>query len=243
MRFPPPDPADRIVLRKVLDRAAASGTAGVAVFDLDSTLLDNRPRQARILREFGAARGIAALEGCGPEHWDSGWDLAGAMRATGLSAAEVEALLADSNAFWADRFFTGAYCVEDRAIAGAPAFVRALWEAGVHVAYCTGRPEPMRAGTVESLRRHGFPVPGGERAELLMKPTPGMDDDAFKRIAHERLRALGEVIAAFDNEPTHINDYRRTFPDAIVVHLATDHSGRAAQVEAGIPALTDFRLD
>ena len=47
------------VLERVVERARAEGARGVVVFDLDSTLLDNRPRQARILREFGAQNGIA----------------------------------------------------------------------------------------------------------------------------------------------------------------------------------------
>ena len=51
---------DPTVLERVLARVRALPGA-VVVFDLDSTLLDNRPRQARILREFGAARGIPAL--------------------------------------------------------------------------------------------------------------------------------------------------------------------------------------
>ena len=51
---------DPTVLERVLARVRAMPGA-VVVFDLDSTLLDNKPRQARILREFGTAHGIAAL--------------------------------------------------------------------------------------------------------------------------------------------------------------------------------------
>ena len=51
---------------------------------------------------------------------------------------------------------------------------------------------------------------------------------------------LGTLIAAFDNEPTHANDYRTRFPDALIVHLATDHSGRDAPLEDGVLSIPHF---
>ena len=91
-REPPPD--RRIlpdILPQVLRRAAELQSAGAVLFDLDSTLLDNRPRQARILREFGAAGAVAPLLSCAPEHFD-GWSLKVPMRSLGLSETEVENL-------------------------------------------------------------------------------------------------------------------------------------------------------
>lgn len=242
MNFAKPDPANRLVLRQVLDSARRHGARGVAVFDLDSTLFDNRPRQARIVREYGAARGIPELVACQPSHWSTSWAMDEAMHACGLPAERVSAIFEDAKAFWRERFFSSPYCVDDLPIAGAAAFVRAVWESGATVAYCTGRHEPMRAGSVESLRLGGFPVPEGERVTLIMKPTFDVSDDDFKRVAHARLRELGTVIAAFDNEPIHINDYHRVFPEALAVHLATDHSGRDVPVAPTIPAVVDFTL-
>jgi len=43
-----------------------------------------------------------------------------------------------------------------------------------------------------------------------------------------------------DNEPIHVNDYRRKFPEAVVVHLATDHSGRAAEISQGVLSIPHF---
>ena len=51
----------------------------------------------------------------------------------------------------------------------------------------------------------------------------------------------GDTVAAvLDNEPMHVNDYRRSFPEALVVHLATDHSMRDTLVDPGIPSIADF---
>ena len=48
------------------------------------------------------------------------------------------------------------------------------------------------------------------------------------------------MVAAFDNEPAHINGYREAFPDAFCVHLATDHSMRDIPLADGILSISDF---
>jgi hypothetical protein len=230
-------------LENLLARARQLGPRAVLAFDLDSTLFDNRPRQARILREFGAAHALAPLGACAPHHWTSGWDMRSAMRACGLAPEEVEQHYESAKHFWQERFFTSDYCVDDEPIEGASAFTHAVVATGAQLVYVTGRHEAMRAGTVGAMRRAGMALP--EEAglvRLLMKPTLAEDDDAFKREAHAQLGRMGQVVAAFDNEPTHANDYRRRFPEATVVHLATDHSGRPVTLLDGIVSIPHFSL-
>jgi hypothetical protein len=228
---------DPTVLERVLARARALPGA-VVVFDLDSTLLDNRPRQARILREFGVAHGIAPLVQARPEHWVD-WSIARAMDNAGLRPEEVARWVDDAKQFWRERFFTSEYCRDDEPIAGARAYLAAVVDAGGLIAYCTGRHEPMRAGTVDNFARLGYPLPG-PGVQLLMKPVFELSDDDWKVEAFARLRQLGGVVAAFDNEPTHVNGYRAGFPDATVVHLATDDSGRPVALAGGIISIKDF---
>src|SRR6185295_1769184 len=83
-----------------------------AAFDLDGTLLSNKPRQARIVRDFGRERGAPALARCRPEMIVS-WDLHDTMRLCGLSHDEIEARYRDLERWWLDRFFTSEYCKED----------------------------------------------------------------------------------------------------------------------------------
>lgn len=247
MRYrPPPELAARVAARPVdpavLSRVLAHAPGGVVVFDLDSTLLDNRPRQARIMREFGAAHGHAPLLGAGPEHMQ-GWSIKLALHNAGLPEPEADALSRPAKAFWLERFFTSDYCVDDIAIAGATDYVRRIAETGARIVYCTGRHQPeMRPGTIESFSREGFPLPDDERVHLLMKPEFSMHDDEWKRIVRAQLEALGEVVAAFDNEPTHINTYREAFPGAQCVHILTDDSARGIPVLDDIPSVQDFRL-
>ncbi len=232
-------PEPREVLDGILARARALGERAVLIFDLDSTLFDNRPRQVVILREFGLARGLPALAANTLQHWRSGWDIPGAMRAVGLSAEEVEALSSEFKEFWRQRFFSSDYCDHDTEIVGASAFLREVQGPGATLVYLTGRHEEMRAGTVRAMKRSGMPTPE-RRVHLMMKPSLREDDDAFKSLAHRHVRDLGTVVAAFDNEPTHANGFRRSFPEARVVHLATDHSGRPVPLLEGIVSIPHF---
>ena len=106
---------DRI-LAEALARARAAAPYGLAVFDLDSTLLDNRPRQARIVQDYGRAHGLPLLLGARPEHW-RGWDLRSGLLAAGLPAREVRRHHARFRRFWAERFFTSAFCRFDVPVA------------------------------------------------------------------------------------------------------------------------------
>jgi hypothetical protein len=154
---------------------------------------------------------------------------------------QVEEHFSDARRFWMERFFTSDYCRDDVAIQGAAAFTRDVAQRGATVCYVTGRHEAMREGTVDAMRNCGLVTPGNG-VSLLMKPTFELADDDYKRLAHEELARMGVVIAAFDNEPTHANDYRRKFPDAVVIHLATDHSGRPVELLEGIVSVPHFDI-
>lgn len=228
-------------LAAVLDTAQRSGSNGLLAFDLDSTVFDNRPRQARIVREFGAHHGIAPLRRCQPWHFVSGWNLKAAAVACGLPAADADAMYPGLKSFWQERFFTSEYCRDDIEIVGAPRFLHQLDGVKARVIYVTGRHEEMRSGTEACLARCGMPMPSANgHVQLLMKPKLHDSDDAYKRTAHATLKSLGEVIAAFDNEPMHINDYAANFESAVCVHLATDHSGRDVELNPRCISIPHF---
>lgn len=239
----PPRRSDRFdqsaVLRAALDSLAGPET--LAIFDLDSTLLDNRPRQARILREYGAAAGEKLLEGCRAEHWD-GWDFAVPMARCGLSEAQIAAHLEPAKAYWRERFFTSEYCVDDLPGNGAASFLHRVKLTGATLCYVTGRHTPMGIGTVETFRKAGFPLPDSLGVHLLLKPHAELGDDEWKVLVRERLQSLGRVACAFDNEPSHINSYHEAFDGCRAVHLDTDHSGRPVEVHPDIPSIRDFVL-
>lgn len=229
------------ILLAALARARAAGPAGIAALDLDSTLLDNRPRQAAILRDYGRAAGVPALRGAGPQHFTS-WDLSQALRNAGLVEEEARRHAGLFRAFWDERFFTNRYCELDVPVPGAPEFVRALARTGIRIVYVTGRPATMRPGTLHVLRAFGFPRPDGGRVVLLMKPGDALRDDAWKAIAREEVEGRGTPVLALDNEPAHVNAYARAWPRALAIHVDTDHSGRPVAVDPSVPSVLDLRL-
>ncbi len=231
------------VLTGILAAAEAAGPSGVITFDLDSTLLDNRPRQAAIVREFASSHGIPALEQFQAEHLVTGFDTREALARAGLDADTIARWLPALRQHWVERFFTSDACLHDVPVRGAAAYARRAHATGVQLVYPTARPERMRPGTEEVLRRFGFPLPGAG-VELWMKPDdPSIGDEAFKRSAHARLGALGRLVAAFDNEPGHVNDFRATFPEAEVVLVATGHSGRVSTLAPRVSVVPHLALE
>lgn len=230
-----PDSDRQEILAKILSRSAKQ----IVAFDLDSTLLDNRPRSAQIMREFGEIVGDPLLQLADPSHWQ-GWSTVQAMTNMGVESSDAKRLQKSHSEFWFDRFFTSEYCRVDNAISGAADYVRKLHQQSAVIIYLTGRPEKMRTGTLESFDRLGFPCPGQSRCQLLMKPDLSTSDDDFKQASFETLNKEGHVLAAFDNEPTHINAYRMAFPQAVCVHLLTDHSMRPVRLLDNIQSILHF---
>lgn len=226
------------VLRGVFARVAEASPGRVVIFDLDSTLFDNRPRQVQILREFGLTHQQPELCSLSERHFLD-WDLKAPLIRAGVSEERAEFLFPQVRAFWRERFFTSAYCLYDVALPGAAEYVTALHAADATIVYLTGRHEAMREGTHESLLRFGFPAPGMLRVHLVMKPSLELDDTAFKTTAHQEVRQIGDVIAAFDNEPAHALGLGSSFPEATVVWLDTDRS-KEAMPRPDLPRIYGF---
>ncbi|OED40438.1 hypothetical protein AB833_12050 [Chromatiales bacterium (ex Bugula neritina AB1)] len=231
---------------ELLTRVLQQCPGKTVVFDLDSTLLNNRPRNAVIMREFSRIAGVSELAEARADHWQD-WSAARAMANMGLNPAQVARHLEEFEQFWGERFFTSEYCVHDEQINGAAVFVGRVAEAGASIIYLTGRPEEMRYGTLQCLQRLGFPVPASPHVSdpavvLTMKPESNGSDDTFKFEQARQLEAHKQVAAVFDNEPQHINTYNELLTHAECIHLFTDHSMREIPLRAGIPSIVDFKL-
>lgn len=229
----------KAVLRRC--RTEKAHATPIVVFDLDGTLMDNRPRTLAILREFA--------DRCRDR------DPALAGRLENAQMAELEYLLSDSlerigahrhslveemHGFWRDRFFADPHLVHDVALPGAVDFARGCYDAGALLVYLTGRDLPlMGTGTFQSLRDLGFPI-GVPGTELVLKPDAAMPDEAFKRDAAPQLARLGHVIAAFDNEPGNCNVMLAHYPDAHVVFVDTQRMPGGPELDPGVHVVRDF---
>jgi hypothetical protein len=235
----------KVTLNQVLLRVQAArdnASRPVVVFDLDDTLLSTTDRHLRILSEFAEeireARPSEAeiLSRLGPEKIL--YSIADTAKAAGIHDS---ALLARLWTFWFARFFTNSYLGDDRAVEGAADYCRQVLEKGAVLVYLTGRDEAMRVGTLAALAENGLPLPDAENVHLMLKPSFEMADAAFKLEALRKVSELGEVVAAFENEPAHVNMFRDAFPSSTTVLLDTRHAGKPIEPYADIPKVPDFR--
>lgn len=216
----PPTPEQETTLRGVLQQVRdlkRQGKRPVVVLDVDDTLSDPSVREHRLLNEHlnafvqanpGALtpEEFARIRAIRPEQLS--YNVALDLQVT--FGIQNEVFLKAWTPYFLSHFFRSDYCQEDTPYPGAAEYVRELAKAGATVVYFTGRHEKgklpgteegMRAGTVEFFRRHNFPLPNNKNVFLLMKPNFEDDDMEYKGQALARIKAMGTLVAAFDNEP------------------------------------------
>jgi hypothetical protein len=217
-----------VVLDQVAEQVRTADKANhpMVVFDLDDTLFDVRTRTLSILHEFAANPEVQAEY---PEIADKlakaalsdmRYDPKGAFDQLGV---HDDAVLAKWKAFWAPRFFSDRYCERDDTVAGAAAYAKRLVDLGARVVYLSGRDiARMQKGTLAGLKTRGLPT--GHKTSLILKPDAKDDDLVFKKNAFAAIAKMGQVIAAFENEPKNLNAMGEAFPKAVLVFLDTQHS-------------------
>jgi hypothetical protein len=234
----------KALLDEIVERCKSDGKSRtpVVVFDLDGTLMDNRPRTATILRELGASwrerhpEVAKTLSDAKPE--ELAYLLTDSLGRLGVKRTE---LVGEAEVFWRERFFTDDYLTHDVEVPGAAAFARDCYDAGGILVYFTGRDLPlMGLGSFASLRDLGFPI-GVPGTELVLKPDAQMPDEAFKRLQGPALERVGKVVAIFDNEPGNCNVLGEHFPGACSVLLDTQHLPGAPPLDPGVRVVADFR--
>jgi len=241
--LPAPEQAIRLsgVLERIRRQRAHETKPPLVVFDLDGTLIDNRPRSTVIMQELGAVwqtRFPEHSELLRNAHPDGiGYLFRENLRTFGVCDNDQ---LAEAIEFWKARFFSDRFLCHDRATPGAVEFARACYEARATLVYLTGRDLPnMALGSLSSLRDLGFPI-GVSGTEFVMKPDPEMSDEAFKRNVMPELGRSGEVVAAFDNEPGHCNAFVACFAEAAVFLLDTQHLPGAPPLDPSVTVIATF---
>lgn len=213
-------------------RLEAEGRRGpwVALFDIDSTLMDTAPRNAGIL--------AAALDEIpGLEPWKDKlildgrtWNILDPLHRAGIQDAN---LLKEVERFWKTRFFTDEWVLLDEPYPGVAAFLHDLKASGFRLAYLTGRhANGMERGTRESFVRHG--LPGTPAETFFFKPDFDMPDREFKESVCQQVADLGTLVVSVDNEPANVNLFRRAFPQAWIVWLDTVTSPDPEELKPGI---------
>jgi phosphoglycolate phosphatase-like HAD superfamily hydrolase len=224
-------------------RTRRNGRSRVLIFDLDGTLMDNRPRVVGILHEMSlawrahhpeASERLASADVDGMTY-----TLEDNLRLLGIDDA---GLLEAGFAFWKERFFTDGYLHHDVAVPGAVDFARRCHDAGANLVYLTGRDLPnMAIGTFASLRDLGFPI-GVVGTELVTKPSFDLPDEEFKNGVAAELARLGEVLAVFDNEPANCNILLDHYPSSASVLVDTLYAPDPPELHPDVSVIDSFEM-
>ena len=156
-RLPPVDKT--ALLRRILARCARKpgDVTPVVVFDLDGTLMDNRPRTLAILRDLAHVWKPIHKEPAARLEQASLADLS-YLLTDSLARMEITRsdLVAEAEAFWRERFFGDDALAHDVALDGAVEFARACYDAGAILVYLTGRDLPSMGIGANDLERNGL---------------------------------------------------------------------------------------
>lgn len=209
----------------------AKGENVMAVFDLDSTLIEVGPRMTQILRDFAKekkhlgkySKECRLLERY--SHHPQDWGIENCIERLGLSASSFD-FFKDLTRYWRAKFFSNDYLDFDEPLPGANEFLNELHKAGIHVSYLTAREsDTMLEGTIKSLKKHGFPL-DHKNENLFLKEKSEKKDAEFKRdILKDMLKDYGSIWF-FENEPINLRIVRETLPQVRLVYIDTVHSGR-----------------
>lgn len=239
-------PAEQTALyTRILSRCRAQPgqPVPVVVFDLDGTLMDNRPRTTTILSELAAELRAEAHAAADKLHdiklENVAYLLTETLRLVGVDHPEI---VTRAEEHWRKRFFSDDYLKHDVALAGGVAFARACYEAGATLVYFTGRDLPlMSLGSFGSLRDLGYPI-GVVGTELVCKSDAKIPDEQFKRLEGAKIPRVGKVVATFDNEPANCNAFVDLFPDADNVFIDTQHLPNAPALVPAVKIVPDFSM-
>lgn len=216
----------------------------LAIFDLDSTLFNVSGRSMRILQDFCNDPLMVEKYPADIERLKlirvlpSDWGIREAIVRQGWEAPpDFFVAVRD---FWRTHFFSNQYLIYDRPYDGALEYVKAIADAGIEIKYLTGRDRPdMFEGTVEGLRKWGFPLEN-EMSQLYMKPAKSSgEDEDFKTSMILQFARDFSSIYFFENEPVIINKVLIAAPQVKVVFLDTVHS-RQAIVPPHLPMIRRF---
>ena len=232
------------ILKSILKEASQSN-AGLAIFDLDSTLIDVRYRVLRIFKDFV---NLKETKKKFPKAFDVISNTSSLLPNRYFIEDHLKDLSLDGLGdiffkefldFWKQCFFSNNYLKYDHPYPGALDFVTKMKNHPVKIVYLTGRDRPrMERGTYKSLLDIGFPM--SEDTQLILKPEKSMDDALYKKEVIFEFDKKHHPIWFFENEPFVVNPIFKEAPHINVIFFDSNHSQREEAPNCKIPSIKSF---
>ena len=231
------------ILKSIL-KEASQADAGLAIFDLDSTLIDVRHRVLRIFKDFVNVEGVKkrfpkafnVISNTSSLHPNRYFieDHMKDLNLDGLGDVFIEEILK----FWKQSFFNNNYLKYDLPYPGALDFVNKMQDYPIKIVYLTGRDKPrMEEGTYKSLLNIGFPI---DDTQLILKPHKSMDDALYKKEVIFDFDKKYRPIWFFENEPFVVNPVFEEASHINVIFFDSNHSQREKAANCKIPSIKSF---
>ena len=166
------------------------------IVDIDNVVLNNDERKRRILKDiFGEDVSLVKI------HED--YNLRGVV-------GERESFK------FFDEFFSGKFLKYDQPVPFSAEVLNRLKEK-FKIVYLTGRHTQnhreegsMEYGTLDALRKYGFPLPGNNEVEIVFKHERDLQDEVFKAAELQRIKERGlRIVAGIGDTPDDAAVYSR----------------------------------
>ena len=205
----------------------------MAIFDIDSTLLEVCDRHTAVLRAFAESptviTGFPELR----EHlldievMPHEWGFEAAFERTGIAPYIDDIFWEELDKYWISKFFSNEFLHCDRPYKNSVETLVDLTQRNIDVHYLTGRTRRrMYDGSVQTLRDFGYPL-SEDAKELHLKPHNQLRDEDFKlQFFLNTPKNRYSEIWFFENEPTNINAIHRFADFVKLVFVDTVHSNR-----------------
>ena len=246
------DEPSKIVLNQILNQIAEANSKGIrslAIFDIDSTLIDTSHRTSAIFKEF--SRQIAHRKTwpdlCTQiDLWNVVTEVYDPIDF--INAHAGHSLDRDSEVgkyilkFWKDRFFDEHWLVHDLPFAGGKEFIHDCLQAGAHIAYLTGREkQTAQHGTQKWLATHHFPLLSDRvQTRLLLKDHRHIRDCDYKNQGLSLLKSGYELVWFFENEVELVLMAISQHSEINTILFNSVHSGRAQLGDASPPMIESW---
>lgn len=182
----------------------------IALFDIDSTIMDTGPRNYAILKKV--ANEIPEIDKIISDINlnEMGWNILDPInKRLNLNNNTLNRVMN----IWKKCFFTDKWVQKDVPYKGVKTLLHKLVEDGFFIVYLTGRDKPkMSTGTIESFKHYNLPT--GYNTRFFFKGKFEDVDIEFKKSAIKEIKSMGNVQIVIENEPANANLFYKEFPGA-----------------------------